>query len=133
MSSLWKGAAGLAGALHALFFVMESVLFTRPDVYGRFLVTAEQAATLRLAMLNQGFYNLFLAAGCLGGLAQLGRRPVVGQTLVVYTCLYMVGAGVVLLASEPRLAGAALVQAGPPLAALVGWWLARGRRGERSG
>ena len=114
-----KVFAGLAAALHVVFFLFESVLFTRPDVYARFKLTAEQAETVRVWALNQGFYNLLLAIGCFVGIALAGTKPRIGWTLIVHACLVMVGAGIVLVASEPSLVGGAVVQAGPPTVGLI--------------
>ena len=63
-------AALLAAAIHAWFFLLESVWFMRPRVFTRFgLASAEQAAVVRSFAYNQGFYNLFLATGIGIGLA----------------------------------------------------------------
>ena len=37
--------AGLAGLIHVLIFVMESVLFRRPEVYRRFMVASDAAGS----------------------------------------------------------------------------------------
>ena len=75
--------AGLAAVMHVMFFVFESVLFTRPDVYSRFQMTAEQAELVRVWALNQGFYNLFLAVGCFVGIGLAPSKPRIGWTLIV--------------------------------------------------
>lgn len=106
----------IASLFHLLAFVLESLLFMRPKVHKRFGThTTEEAQAARLFAFNQGFYNLFLAAGCLGGLAlwQLGDATV-GATLVMFSCACMAAAGLVLLASAPNKASAALMQALPP-------------------
>ena len=113
--------AVVAALLHVLFFAMESVLFGRPDVWKRFGIrTQEEADVLRPMAFNQGFYNLFLALGVLAGvaLAAAGHDDV-GLALVVFGCAAMVGAGIVLLATDRRLRNAAAVQALPPLVAIV--------------
>ena len=113
--------AVVAALLHVLFFVMESVLFGRPDVWKRFGIrTQAEADVLRPMAFNQGFYNLFLALGVLVGVvvAAAGHDDV-GMALVVFGCAAMVGAGVVLLATDRRLRNAAAVQALPPLLAIV--------------
>src|ERR1039457_5513540 len=46
---------------------MESLLFTRAQVYRRFRTRAEDVATVRQWAFNQGWYNLFLAAGAIRG------------------------------------------------------------------
>ena len=61
--------AALAAVLHVLIFVMESVLWARPQVWRRFAVPNQSDAdVLRPMAFNQGFYNLFLALGIFGGL-----------------------------------------------------------------
>ena len=60
-------AVVLVSLVHVLIFAMESVLFTRVQVYRRFRTRAEDVATVRQWAFNQGWYNLFLAAGAIGG------------------------------------------------------------------
>ena len=52
----------VVAALHVGFFVLESVLWTSPEVMRIFGTTAEEALATRLLALNQGFYNLGAAA-----------------------------------------------------------------------
>lgn len=114
-------AALLAAAIHVWFFVLESLLFSRPGVAARFgLRSDEQIAAVRPMAFNQGFYNLFLAAGIVVGILLIanGQEPA-GRAIVLYACACMVGAGVVLLATNRRFLAAAAVQAGPPLVAIV--------------
>lgn len=107
----------VAGAMHVLIFVMESVLFRRPQVYRRFLVKSpEEAETAKPWALNQGFYNLFLAAGAIGGLIAGGDR---GHAIALFSCACMAAAGVVLVVTDRRMLRAGATQAIPPLAALV--------------
>lgn len=110
----------LSGLIHVLFWVMEAVAWKRPDVWKRFGVsTQEQADGLAFNMLNQGYYNLFLGIGAIVG-AILVTTSVDGRTtLLGYTALFMVGAGLVLYVSRKSMARGALIQAGPPLIALV--------------
>jgi len=86
-------AAAVAGILHVLFFCLESLWWTRPAVYRRFRSTEAQAQTTKNLAFNQGFYNLFLAAGTLGGLALIatGHRGA-GMVLVAWNCASMLGA-----------------------------------------
>ncbi len=114
-------AALVAAALHVLFFILESVSFSQPTVAARFgLSTPEQIAMVRPMAFNQGFYNLFLAIGVVGGLALVGSGSAeAGRAIVVFACASMVAAGVVLYVSSPRFARSAAIQAGPPLVALV--------------
>jgi putative membrane protein len=120
-------AAFLAGAIHVLFFVLESVTFTKPSVAARFgLTTPEQIAAVRPMAFNQGFYNLFLAVGIVAGLVLVATGSVdAGRAIVLFVCASMVGAGIVLLATSPRFARSAAIQAGPPLVAIVATLLLR--------
>jgi putative membrane protein len=117
----------LAAAIHVWFFVLESLLFARPGVAARFgLTTPDQVEAVRPMAFNQGFYNLFLAIGIAAGVAQIaGGAEVAGRSIVLFACLCMVWAGIVLLVTSPRLARAALVQLGPPLIAIAATFLLR--------
>ena len=82
---------------------------------------------MRVLFLNQGFYNLFLAVGMFTGLGLAvrgasDRAQAAGRAIVAYTCLVLVGAGLVLLLTTGKAAGA-LVQALPPALALLFGWL----------
>ena len=114
-------AALVAAAFHVLFFILESVTFTQPNVAARFgLSTPEQIATVRPMAFNQGFYNLFLAVGVVGGLALAASGSVeAGRAIVLFACACMIGAGLVLYASSRRFARSAAIQAVPPLVAIV--------------
>jgi len=116
-------AAQLAAVLHVVFFVFESLLWTRPAVYARFgLASREQAETIRPMAYNQGFYNLALAVGVFVGIVMLGRdgsAGVVGKTLVVFGLACMVVAGVVLATTGRRYWTAAAIQFVPAALALA--------------
>jgi putative membrane protein len=118
--ALWVAAA-LAGVIHVLFFCLESLWWTRPAVYRRFRSTEAQAHATRSLAFNQGFYNLFLAAGVFAGLAlsETGHYRE-GIVLVAWNCLSMLGAAVVLAASSPGMVRGALIQGLPPLVFLAG-------------
>ena len=120
-------SALLAAAIHVWFFVLESLLFARPGVAARFgLTTPEQVAAVRPMAFNQGFYNLFLAVGIAAGVAQIaGGAEVAGRSIILFGCLVMVWAGIVLLLTSPRLARAALLQLVPPLIAIVATFVLR--------
>ncbi|WP_329004397.1 DUF1304 domain-containing protein [Kribbella sp. NBC_00709] len=107
----------IAGVFHVLVFAMESLLFRKPSTYRRFLVKDEtEMAAARPWAFNQGFYNLFLAVGALGGLIWGGDK---GHAIALFACACMAGAGVVLVASDRRMIRAAATQAVPPIVALV--------------
>ena len=114
-------AALVGAALHVLFFVLESVTFSQPTVAARFgLTTPEQIAAVRPMAFNQGFYNLFLAVGIVGGLVMAATdHAEAGHAIVLFACSCMVGAGVVLLATNRRFARSAAIQAVPPLVAIL--------------
>ena len=118
-------AALLAAAIHVWFFVLESLLFARPTVAARFgLRSEEQIAAVRPMAFNQGFYNLFLAVGIAAGIAQIaGGAVVAGRSVVLFACLVMVWAGIVLFVTSRRFLQAALVQLVPPLVAIVATFL----------
>jgi len=106
----------VAGVFHVVVFAMESVLFRKPSTYKRFLVKDTEVETARPWAFNQGFYNLFLAVGALGGLIWGGDK---GHAIALFACACMAGAGIVLLASDRRMLRAAAAQAVPPILALV--------------
>jgi putative membrane protein len=114
-------AAVVAALIHVWFFVLESVQFKQPRVYGRFgLKSAEDAAIVRPMAFNQGFYNLFLAVGVAVGLGLVaGGRVEEGRAMVLFACGVMLGAAVVLFASNRRFLTAAAIQGGPPLVGLL--------------
>ena len=108
----------LAGLLHVGFFVIESLLWKRPQVHKVFGVrSADEAETMSFALFNQGFYNLFLALGTFVGVAVSARDD--GDLLVIFCGLFMIGAAVVLVASNRRLWRGALVQGALPALALL--------------
>src|SRR5688572_2255116 len=92
--------ASLSALLSVIFFVLESVLFTKPLGRATFQTTPEQAEATRIWAFNQGFYNLFLAIGIAIGVALMATgRTETGRPLVLLGCGSMVGAGVALVIS----------------------------------
>lgn len=117
---MWVAAA-LAGLIHVLFFCMESLWWTKPVVFRRFRSTASQARTTKSLAFNQGFYNLFLAAGAFSGLALIcAGHHRAGMILVAWNCASMLAAAVVLAASSPQMMRGALIEGLPPLVFLLG-------------
>jgi putative membrane protein len=113
-------AAVLAGLVHVLIFAMESVLFRRPQVYRRFHVRGEDVAAVRAWAFNQGWYNLFLAAGAIGGvIAARAGSPAAGRPVALFSCGCMLGAALVLAGTDRRMLRGALMQGLLPLAALL--------------
>ena len=112
--------AALAALLHVYIFVMESLTWTSPRTRATFGTTPDEAETTKLLAFNQGFYNLFLAIVTGIGIVAicLGHTPV-GAALVFAGVGSMLAAAVVLLASSPDKARAAVTQGAFPLVAVV--------------
>ncbi|GAA1535265.1 hypothetical protein GCM10009730_50640 [Streptomyces albidochromogenes] len=78
------------------------------------------APEVRLWRFNVGFYNLFLALGLVAGFVALRLGHVTtGRSLIVYICFFMIGGGIMLFVSAPKLWRGSLGQAVPPLVVLV--------------
>lgn len=106
----------LAAVFHVYVFTLESITWRLPKTWKTFgLPSQEYAEIIRPMAFNQGFYNLFLALGAGVGLALLSINSTVGFTLMFFSALSMVGAGVVLFFSIKTSRRAAIIQAGPPL------------------
>jgi len=120
MNAVTQIFAIVAGLFHVVAFVMESLLFRRPQVQRVMLGRTNVEPGVFLWAFNQGFYNLFVAAGAIGGvIAYHAGQTTAGRAVVLYACAFMAAAGVVLFVSDRRLWRGALGQAGPPLIALV--------------
>jgi putative membrane protein len=115
-------AAILAALVHVWFFGLESLWFLRPGVWRRFgLASDAEARVVKSWAYNQGFYNLFLAAEVLVGLGLVGAgNPAAGRALVLFGCGSMIAAGIVLVLHRRELLRAALLQAVPPIFAVLG-------------
>src|SRR6201999_2106461 len=111
----------IAALLHVSFFYVESITFTRPASWKRFGVASQEAAdTIRPMAFNQGFYNLFLAAGVVLGLGLIAANWVAeGRAIVLFACACMTLAGVVRVATDRPLVRAAPLQVGLPLIAIL--------------
>ncbi|MGH8777048.1 MAG: DUF1304 domain-containing protein [Jiangellaceae bacterium] len=120
MNAVAQVFAVVAGLFHVVVFVLESVLFRRPQVHARFFVRPEEVDAVQPWAANQGWYNLFLAAGALGGVVMVNAGDeTAGRTLALFACGCMVVAGIVLYVSERRLWRSALAQAVPPSIAIA--------------
>ncbi len=119
---------GIAGVIHVGIFLLESILWRSRRTWRNFGVASEADAEIaRPWAFNQGFYNLFLAIGALGGgvggivasatvgVASFGwaaytplsgavLAPAIGPTawtfVAAFSALCMVGAAIVLIASS---------------------------------
>lgn len=129
MNAVAQIAAGLAALVHVVVWVWESLLFRRVGVHqGIFRIATADVPAVLLWSVNQGFYNLFLAAGTVFGLVSLHTgNSDVGRAFVLYTCGFMLLCGIVLWISDllglgrakGSSWGGAIAQAGPPLLVLV--------------
>jgi putative membrane protein len=111
----------IAAVFHAYVFVLESLTWTAPRTRAAFGVgSVEEAEATRLLAFNQGFYNLFLAiiAG-VGVVAMFAGHRNCGASLIFAGVGSMLAAAVVLLASSPDKARAAITQGILPLIAVV--------------
>jgi putative membrane protein len=115
-------AAAVAALIHVYFFVLESLWFMRPAVWSRFGIDSDaDARVTRSFAYNQGFYNLFLAAGVAIGIALVALGdPTAGRAIVLFACGSMVAAGVVLVAHNRSFLRAAAIQVVPPAVAILG-------------
>jgi putative membrane protein len=115
------GFALLSALLHIYIFTMESITWTQPGTWKRFGITSQaDADTTRALAYNQGFYNLFLAAGALAGVGAVALgHPAVGWTLVFSSCGSMLLASVVLALSGRKYLRAAATQGTAPLLAVA--------------
>jgi putative membrane protein len=113
-------AASLAALFHVFFFLLESVLWTRPAVKKIFRRRDPDTENTRVLAFNQGFYNLFLALGNITGICMvIGGVTAAGLTVIASGCSVMLGAAIVLFASSPKMIRGALIQGIPPLVFLV--------------
>jgi putative membrane protein len=117
----------LAGGLHVLIFLMESMWFMRPEIHRKFgAATPAEAKAIRLFAFNQGFYNLFLATGVFAGivLIHFGDNPTVAHTLVLFSCACMFSAAIVLVVSAGRrMLQGAVIQGLFPFLAWLCWFV----------
>lgn len=114
----------LAATIHVYIFILESLQWNRESTRRTFGVrSAADAELLKPMAFNQGFYNLFLAVGALLGI-WLARVPTsslfgVGVGMLLLALGSMVGAALVLVLSNRRMARAAAIQGTMPLVALL--------------
>jgi putative membrane protein len=116
--------AAIAGLIHVLFFLMESIFWMNPKVHKGFgIKSLAEAEQFKVSFFNQGFYNLFLAIGMLVGIYLLhGEYLIIGQTLVVFCSASMLAASLVLFVSKPGMLRGVFIQGLCPLIVLTCWW-----------
>lgn len=114
----------LAALIHVYIFILESFQWNKESTRRTFGVrSATDAEVLKPMAFNQGFYNLFLAVGTLLGI-WLARVPTsslfgVGLGMLLLALGSMVGAALVLVLNNRRMAKAAAIQGAMPLIALI--------------
>lgn len=85
MSLLANAVVLLVAALHAGFFVLESVLWTAPTGRKVFRLSAEDAERTKTLASNQGVYNLMLTVGLAWGL--YAQNPGLVTFLLAYVAV----------------------------------------------
>ncbi len=117
-----------AGLVHVLIWMLESVRWQEPEVWKRFGVKSQADAEAMAPMAyNQGFYNLFLAVGTIGGVVLMyvldSSGP--GTAVALFAAGSMVAAATVLVLSNRAMVQAAAVQGTLPLVGClllgIGW------------
>ncbi|HWC22882.1 MAG TPA: DUF1304 domain-containing protein [Flexivirga sp.] len=109
----------LAAVLHVYIFWLESFAWTAPRTRATFGVSAEQAEQTKPLAFNQGFYNLFLAIVVLVAMALRAGAHDASVALAVAGAGSMVGAALVLVASDRSKARAAATQGMLPALGLI--------------
>lgn len=117
----------IAALVHGYIFWLESISWTSERTRAVFGTTEQEAQTTKALAFNQGFYNLFLAVEVALGIAVFASgATLIGAVLVFAGAASMVLAGVVLLASSPDKARAALTQLLPPLIGMIAFGIGLG-------
>ena len=120
MNLVTQIAAVFMGVTLMAVFVLESFFYRRPELHSIFLIEPGQEATVRLWVVNQGFYNFCFGVAALAGVVLAGvGEEAVGASLVVFTSASMIVSGTVLYVTERRLWRSSIAQALPPAVALV--------------
>ncbi|MDQ0843015.1 MULTISPECIES: DUF1304 domain-containing protein [unclassified Streptomyces] len=110
----------VAAAVHVAVWPLESFLYGRPQVRVLLTGSTADAPEVRLWRFNVGFYNLFLALGLIAGFVALHLgHETVGRTLIIYLSFFMIGGGIMLFISDPKLWRGSLGQALPPAVVLL--------------
>ena len=119
MHTLGLVLSALVGLIHVYIFVLESLLWTKPQGRKVFRNSEEKAEMTKVLALNQGAYNLLLAAGIAWGLAS--GAELLARTSAVLVYIAIVGVVGALTASRTIL----FVQTVPAVLALGALWLGR--------
>ena len=111
----------LAALLHVYIWTMESLTWKRPQTWKRFGLESQAEADITSPMAyNQGFYNLFLAAGVIvGAVLIVTDKEAAGWSLVAFGCTTMILAAVVLVSTGWKYLQSAITQGVLPFFALL--------------
>lgn len=107
-------AIAVVALLHVAFFVLESFFWTKPLGRRVFRLSPEHAEITKSLAFNQGFYNAFLAAGLVWGLAMPGQCSF-GIKMFFLACVIVAGIVGGLTAKRSIL----IVQALPAIVAML--------------
>lgn len=99
---------------HVYAFVLEALLWQKPRTMKAFGTTPATAASSVKLAINQGVYNLFLAAGLFGSL--IVAAPTSYAAKVFFLSCVIVAAATVGVVVSKRIM---LIQGGPALVALI--------------
>lgn len=116
MSLLASVVASIVALLHVGFFVLESLLWTKPTGRKTFGLSAQDAETTRVLAANQGVYNLMVAVSLVWGVVAANPSIVTVQ-LVFVAAVGLYGAVTVkptifVLQALPALIGLAVLTLG---------------------
>ena len=111
----------LPALIHVYIFVLESLLWGRARTNRVFAISEENARAAKQLAFNQGVYNLMLAVAIVVGLvlSLTADAAAAGRVLAAYGLGSILVAGVVLMASAPKLWKSALIQIVPATAGLA--------------
>jgi putative membrane protein len=111
--------AALAALLHVYIWVLESFRWTEPATRKTFGTSESEAEVTKPLAYNQGFYNLFLGIITAVGLLLLGSDHGTGTALALAGTGSMLGAALVLVTHDRKMARSALTQGLFPALAVV--------------
>ncbi len=109
-----------AGLLHVYIFMLETLWIGRASTRALFGIRSQDLEIVRPWAFNQGFYNLFLGVGALGGVVLKVFGPTTAAvTLGGFCCASMFAAALVLGSSDRSKLAAAIKQGSVPGLALL--------------
>ncbi len=110
----------IAALIHVGFFIFQSFWLQKDQAQSFLKISASEHQAIKVWAFNQGFYNLFLAAGVLIGLYfVLKLQVMMAGVMTSFAGVCMIIAGVVLWFSSPKLRKFAYLQALPPFLGFV--------------